>query len=250
MGDYNNLIWLLLLLGPFLFIQRWVHQEIMAVLLLLTRRQDISLIIFSLIFFPGVFLHETSHYLIARFLGVRTGRFSVFPKLKGDGKLQLGYVETVSTDIFRDALVGAAPILSGSLIVGLIGNYPLHLSAVWDNLVQGGVNSVLLILDVFHQSDFWLWFYLAFAISSTMFPSRSDRRTWLPLIFFVSILGLLMILLGAGPWLAANLAEPVIGVMRSLIVVLSISLLIHLIVWVPMALIRRLLSRILRLEVV
>lgn len=250
MGDYNSLMWLLLLLGPFLFIQRWVHQEIMAVLLLLTRRQGIALIIFSLIFIPGVFLHETSHYLSARLLGVRTGRFSVFPKLKGEGKLQLGYVETVSTDIFRDAIVGAAPILLGSLSIALIGYYPLNLSAVWDHLVQGGGNSVLIILDVFHQSDFWLWFYLAFVISSTMFPSRSDRRAWLPLIFFVSIVGMLMILLGAGPWLAANLADPMIGIMRSLIVVLSISLLIHLIVWLPMALIRRLLSRIFRLEVV
>ena len=90
----EGLVWFLLLLGPFLFLQRSLHREVQAFFLLLTRRQDISIVIFSLLFFPGVLLHETSHYLMARLLNVRTGRFSIIPRPLPDGHLQLGYVET------------------------------------------------------------------------------------------------------------------------------------------------------------
>ena len=72
--------WLLLVLGPLLLLQRRLHWEIQAVFLLLTRRVDISVYLFSILFFPGILLHETSHYVMARVLGVRTGRFSLLPQ--------------------------------------------------------------------------------------------------------------------------------------------------------------------------
>jgi hypothetical protein len=45
----------------FLLFQRWLHGELQAVLLLLTRRPVTALGIFSLLFFPGVLIHEASH---------------------------------------------------------------------------------------------------------------------------------------------------------------------------------------------
>ena len=50
--------------------------------------------IFSILFLPGVFLHEFSHFVMAKILRVRTGKFSIFPQSLPDGRLQLGYVET------------------------------------------------------------------------------------------------------------------------------------------------------------
>ena len=70
---------LLVLLLVFIFVQRWLHAELQAVLLLLTRSSQLSIGIFSLILFPGVVLHEGSHYFTARLLGVKTGRFSFIP---------------------------------------------------------------------------------------------------------------------------------------------------------------------------
>ena len=68
----TGLGWLAASLLLFLVAQRWLHREIHAVFLLITRRPGLSVGLFSLVFFPGVLLHETSHFLTARILGVRT----------------------------------------------------------------------------------------------------------------------------------------------------------------------------------
>ena len=51
-------------------------------------------------------------------LRVRTGRFSLLPKMLPDGHLRLGFVETARVDVVRDALIGLAPLLSGAVGVG------------------------------------------------------------------------------------------------------------------------------------
>ena len=108
-SEWRGLLWLLILLGPLLFAQRSLHRELQAVLLLVTRRVDITMMLFSVVFFPGILLHESSHYLVARILGVRTGGFSLLPKPLPNGKLRLGYVETEATDWLRDALKSICP---------------------------------------------------------------------------------------------------------------------------------------------
>ena len=105
----DGVLYLLILLGPLFILQRSLHRETQAIFLLLTRRTELAIILFSLLFFPGILLHESSHYLTARLLGVRTGKFSLVPRVQPGGRLQLGYVETASSDWLRDALIGAAP---------------------------------------------------------------------------------------------------------------------------------------------
>src|SRR3972149_1644635 len=121
MTHVDGLMWLLLVLGPLIFVQRKLHRESQAVFLLLTRHKEISLALFSLLFFPGVLLHEMSHYITARLLGVKTGRFSLLPTPLPDGRLRLGFVEAESVDFVRDALIGAAPLLTGGLFVAYAG---------------------------------------------------------------------------------------------------------------------------------
>ena len=58
----NDLVWLLLVLGPLLFLQRRLHTDIQLIFLHLTRRLELAIMCFSLLFFPGVLLHEGSHY--------------------------------------------------------------------------------------------------------------------------------------------------------------------------------------------
>jgi len=247
---WDGLIWLLALLVPMIFIQRRVHFEIQAFFLLLTRRIEISLGLFSLLFFPGVFLHETSHFLLARLLGVRTGRFSLIPQVMSGGKLQLGFVETASADPLRDALIGAAPLLSGGVAIVLLGLYRLGLlpMAAYVNAQDwGGLFGALGALP--RLPDFWLWFYLAFAISSTMLPSPSDRRAWLPVVIVAALLVVVALVAGAGPWMMENMAPWVNRGLRVLAAVFGISLVIHLVLWLPLFLLRLLLSRITGLKV-
>jgi hypothetical protein len=251
LAHFNGLLWLLLLLGPLVLIQRLLHRELQAVFLLLTRRAEIALLVFSLLVFPGVLLHETSHFIMARILRVRTGRFSVIPRSLGDGRLQLGFVETEATDILRDALIGAAPFLAGSLFVAYAGLVQLNISALWDPLTGGDIAAIMdNIGPLYDRPDFWLWFYLTFAVSSTMLPSASDRRAWRPLALVVGLLIVVSVIAGAGPWMVANLAPLLNDGVRAVAVILGISLSVHLIVLVPAFGLHLMLSRLTGMDVV
>src|SRR5512139_2045907 len=107
LAQFDGLLWFVITLLPLVFLQRGLHREIQAFFLILTRRPGITQTVFALIFFPGVLLHELSHFLTAKLLGVRTGRFSLIPRPTLDGKLQMGFVETAPSGLIRDALVGA-----------------------------------------------------------------------------------------------------------------------------------------------
>ncbi|MFN2152928.1 MAG: hypothetical protein ACK2T5_15090, partial [Anaerolineales bacterium] len=139
----DGILWLLLWLGPLLLSQRGLHREIQVVFLLLTRRADLAVALFSLLFFPGVLLHESSHYLMAKILGVPTGRVSLIPQSIEGNRLRLGFVETGKTDILRDALIGTAPLLVGGIFVAYGGIVRLDLLSVWEGIASGNLEAVL-----------------------------------------------------------------------------------------------------------
>jgi hypothetical protein len=167
-----------------------------------------------------------------------------------DKSLRLGYVETAQTDIFRDALIGTAPLITGGMAIALIGIYALGLSDLprylnqreWPQISQ-------LFLRLPGQPDFWLWFYLAFAISSTMLPSASDRRAWLPLLAAATLVLGLAVLAGAGPWMALYLKPWAEKVFMALAGVFLLSLGIHMVLVIPVWLLRVIISRITGLTV-
>jgi hypothetical protein len=252
MPEYlDGLLWLLLLLGPLLILTRRLHRETQAIFLLITRRPDIALTLFAIIFFPGVFIHETSHFVMARLLGVRTGRFSLIPQPTPQGRLQLGYVESAKSDWLRDSLIGVAPLVLGGVFVAYAGLVQLDLNALWGEWSELGPAAFLQVAGgIYHQPDFWLWFYLIFAVSSTMLPSPSDRRAWLPLLLVIGILVVLSALAGAGPWMMVNLAPILNRVLQVLAVVFAISVVSHLVLFLPFWSAHRLLTRLTGMEVV
>ena len=91
-------MWLLGTFPVLLLLQRWISRHTQIIFLLLTRHPGMAVLLNQLVFLPGVILHELSHWLLARLLGVRTMGFSVWPKRQSDGTVRLGYVQTEKVD--------------------------------------------------------------------------------------------------------------------------------------------------------
>jgi hypothetical protein len=249
--DIRILVWFFLILALLTILQRRLHFEIQACLLLITRRVDLSLVVFSILFLPGVIVHEASHYFAAKITGVRTGRVSLLPEIISDGRLRMGYVETEKTDFIRDAIIGLAPLISGMLIISLILFSLLNFSVPilpeeFSNISQIFTMGTLLMA----QPDFWLWFYVVFVISSTMFPSNSDRRAWFPIIALGIILMGFGLILGAGPWLLENIVPSILNFLRIITFVLGICALVHFGLLIPFWVLRQFLTRLTSLRVV
>ena len=243
--QFTGLLWFVLTLLPLVFLQRLLHREIQAVFLILSRSQRFTITVFSIIFLPGVLLHELSHYCMAVLLGVRAARFSLIPQVLDDGRLQLGYVETVKTDFARDSLVGAAPLIVGGGVVALIALVPLNLQPLWDVLRNGQLNLFWFgLTGLLTIKDFPFWFYITFAVSSTMLPSQSDRHAWLPLGVTIAILIVLAILAGIGPWMLTYLAPPLNSFLSAAAIIFGLSAVVHAVLIAPTFLIHKGLARI------
>ncbi|MCX8025394.1 MAG: hypothetical protein N3A60_09340 [Thermanaerothrix sp.] len=228
----------------FLVIQRWLHHELQAFFYLLTGRPNLAVALFSIVLFPGVALHEGSHILIAWLLRVPLRGFSLIPRLSPDGQLQLGYVQTSKTDFLRDALIGAAPFFTGSLVVAYLGLNRLGLNALFPFLLQADWQAMLpQALALTQQPDFWLWFYLTFAVSSTMIPSAADRRAWWAVAVALSVFAIVAILAGIGQWLALSLWPALNQALSAQGLILGIALIIHLALGIPLWITNRILFR-------
>jgi hypothetical protein len=243
--QFTGLFWFLLMLAPLIVLQRVLHREIQIVLYIASGRSaKFTMAVFSILFFPGVILHEFSHFIMAKLLFVRTRNFSIIPKMMPQGYLRMGYVEVAQTDIVRDSLIGAAPLILGNLVVAYIAIYRMYLLPLWDVLRNGQMGLFWLGITLLpNVKDFALWFYLTFAVSSTMLPSQSDRHAWLPLGFSVVILFSLALFAGAGSWMMTNLAPPLNNFLQSVATLFGLSALVHGILIPPVMLVHKLLAR-------
>ncbi|HQU36002.1 MAG: hypothetical protein IPM31_11005 [Anaerolineae bacterium] len=244
MNQLAGFFWFVLMLAPLIFLQRLLHRELQAVFLIATRSARFTIGLFQLIFLPGVFLHESSHYLMAKVLRVPTGRFSVLPRPLPNGRLQMGYVEIARSDIARDSLIGAAPLIVGTLFTAYVAVYALDMRVLWDTLRNGQMSMFWMGINALPTvNNFYLWAYLAFVVSSMMMPSQSDRHAWLELVISVSILFVVALLVGAGPWMLTNVAPAVSDFLSSVAVIFGLSAAVHGILALPVMLLHKLLAR-------
>lgn len=192
-------IWVALALPILLLMQRWIHTHLHGIALLLMGKPERAVILYAIILFPGVLLHEVSHWLMATLLGVRTGSFSLLPRSQTNGSVQLGYVEYYKQSLgaVRESLIGGAPLVTGTAVILLIGFRIFGAADLTAAIQSGDIDNVTAALgQIFAVPDFLVWLYLLFAIGNAMMPSRSDRRAWPAFLLTLVIAAVVLSLLG------------------------------------------------------
>jgi len=190
------LLQLLTVLGLLLVADRWLHRHLQGVMFLLTGDEELALWLYAIVFFPGVALHELSHALVARLLGVKIGRMKLLPS-RASKRVQLGFVAIQETDFLRASIIGAAPMVLGSAAVILIGHFVFGTPEIIAAFSSGDwAPGFRAFVEVLRAPDVWLWVYLVFAIVNTMLPSRSDAHAWPALAVVGAVVAGLLIYAG------------------------------------------------------
>ncbi|GAF95383.1 unnamed protein product, partial [marine sediment metagenome] len=78
-GNWTPLIWLVISLVPLFFMKRWINRHIQGLGLLLMGDNETATLLYFVLLLPGILIHELSHWLAAKLLGVRTGKISLWP---------------------------------------------------------------------------------------------------------------------------------------------------------------------------
>lgn len=140
-----------------------------------TKRDTFSIQFLSVLFLPGVIIHELSHWLMANLLFVQTGEIEFFPQKQGN-TVKLGSVQIAKTDFFRRFLIGIAPFLGG---LGLLSLLYFSLSPT--------------IVPFTYKSIVFL--FALFEIGNTMYSSKKDMEGALGMGVFVVFIFLVLLFL-------------------------------------------------------
>lgn len=194
-----TLFWFLITLIGLVIVQRWIHQHLHGVALLLTGQPDMAIVLYALPLLPGVALHELSHALMAAVLRVRSANLTIIPRRQPDGHIRLGSVQVEQVDVIRLSLIGIAPLLLGCAAVLMIIQYAFGISGLAEAIRTHDPSTMFAALGgALRAPDAWLWLYLLFAIANAMMPSPADRETWPPVIALIVIVVVLVVVTGLG----------------------------------------------------
>jgi hypothetical protein len=140
-------------------------------------------------------------------------------------------------DPLRSSLIGLAPLISGSLLVALIGAH-LQLDAVGDVFLSGDWQLVgQALLHSMSLPDFWLWLYLLFAVANRMLPSSADREPWKPVLVFLVLLSVIIVAAGWTPRLTSGASSAILDVVGFLLYAFTLTVAIDMLVALFIALI-------------
>ena len=232
------------------WLQRWITQHVQGIGLLLFNNADYGMALLWLVLLPGILLHEGSHWITAKVLGLKTGKFSFTPNTV-KGQIVLGSVEVQRSNAFKDSLVGLAPFLAGTLALLILGYAVFDVGALgraWeDNAWQRMFN---LLVGTLRVDDAFLWLYLVFAISNAMMPSPSDRESWRLVLIYVGVVFLLLLVFGWLPTLSDALVQQLDAGLRMLTWAFGLALVVDAVLAVVLALFELLASALLRRKVV
>lgn len=178
-------------------------------------------------------------------MGVRTGKMEIWPSKKSGGRIRLGSVRIGQTDHLRASLIGLAPFVTGCLVIFLIGDQILGVSHLIEPLLDGNFDALQSNLTGYtYASDFWIWLYVIFSVSNTMFPSETDRGAWWPVLATLGGLALLAYALGVIREIPQDVNNVVLDLIRYLAYAFTLTVLVNLIFMVIIAILEKLVSTI------
>ena len=166
-----------LLLILFRNFERWLHQHIFKVGWLLTNDFQTTTVLYYLVFLPGILLHEFSLWLAAGILNVRADRAIQFPQEQEIGELKLNFIRlSPHTGAVRLAIIALVPLSAGMFALWAIAVQVFQWESTIDIAANGTVDAISqAVTALTRTTDFWLWFYLAFAVANTMFPVLPNK---------------------------------------------------------------------------
>ncbi len=153
-------------------------------------------IVFYFLVFPGVVLHESSHFLACLLTRTKVSRFAPFsPGRSNDGRFVLGYVRHERRAFPVGAIIGLAPILLNPLgllfVTALLT--PLTLQEVAHPSIEVMGKEIFssgFLTDTPLLAATWVYLSLSFALGSV--PSREDLSS-LPMLLLIFGCGILLI---------------------------------------------------------
>ncbi len=195
-------LYFLLLLGLSLTLLVWLVRQVQLklyhFLLLCTGSRSVAMLVLFLLFLPGIALHECTHWLCAWALRMKPHTLTLWPALKGQ-KIEMGSVQMQEAGIWRETLVGLAPLFVGSTLVALIGGQVFHAQdLVLYFLRIQPVPALNLLRSTLNTPDSALWLYLIFAIGNSMLPSTSDRQSLSLVLYYLGVGVVLFVLADLG----------------------------------------------------
>ena len=169
------------------FLSRDISLRIQEIFYYISRSQDMAVVGLFLVLMPGIFIHESAHWMMARLVGLRTGKFRVWPVRRGK-MIGMGQVAVEQKDVWRDSLVGIAPLLVGSLIITLIGSQIFETTTLVGAINRGDSSDTFAgLIRAFETPDAMLWAYALFVVGNAMMPSASDREPLKPVLLYISL---------------------------------------------------------------
>lgn len=212
--DLSSLLtpWIALaaVLFPLAYAERWIHSHLYGVGWLLTNEPRSATVLYYVILFPGVFVHEFVQWLVAGALNVETERVMVWPEAQEDGTLRLNFVQVKNAGRLTLAIIGAAPLIVGLGLIWYISNHILDFDAFLAALQTGDITVIgPAARELASKPDFYLWLYLMFALANAMLPTPEERSGWIVLLgLFAGVLAFLVII-GVGDVLIETFTGPV-----------------------------------------
>ena len=232
------------------WLQRWITQHVQGLGVLLFGKADYGMTLLWVVLLPGILLHEASHWLTARALGLKTGKFNMLPSADKD-QIVLGSVEVQRSNPLKDSLVGLAPFLAGTLALLLMGYLVFDVGALGQALEDNAWDRMAALLaNTVQVNDAWLWLYLMFAVSNAMMPSAADRESWRLVLLYLAAVVAVMLFFGWAPALSDAFTQQIDAAMRMLTYAFGLALIVDAVFAVMLALIELVTGALLRRKIV
>lgn len=165
-----------------LLLSRRVHGLFGQILYRATGSRRLTVYLSAVLFMPGTFVHEMSHFMAALFLLVPVGNLTLLPRIsdedsgKGHVSVVLGSVAIAKTDPFRKFLIGIAPVVVGLTVITSLVFFTYRGFGSETELFRKSIIDEIVIA------------YFVFTVANTMFSSKRDMEgSWIILVLLAMV---------------------------------------------------------------